>query len=205
MSGFLASRDQNKVCTDLSPIMNDCWPSLQTLWFVQEGRRLKGQAETLMMEAEKEAMVVSYVLRPASVLPQETTLRKIIQGLAISSKYSALNCLLWIPQIGWAIDIGSVMEMWGCCPWLSKYWLVFRSPSHRTRCSGSGSCCTWQWKASQDDMGEQWFGKPGQVQASAEVDMNRCFIVFRMLDITILSQEVRQCRASDKTESVIRV
>ena len=69
MSGFLAVRDQEK-----------------SLLFFQEGRRLKGQAENILLEAneEKEEVLDAYVLRPASVLPKERNLRSIIQGLALS-------------------------------------------------------------------------------------------------------------------------
>ena len=41
-----------------------------------------------MMEAEKEAAMIAYVLRPASVLPREMSVRKFVQGLATSSKFS---------------------------------------------------------------------------------------------------------------------
>jgi hypothetical protein len=76
MSGFLSSRDQTK-----------------SLWFLQEGRRLKGQAETHLLKAneEKENVLDAYVLRPASVLPKETSLRKIIQGLALSIGVEVLS------------------------------------------------------------------------------------------------------------------
>ena len=67
MSGFLSSRDQSK-----------------SLWFLQDGRRLKGQAETLLLEANEAKSMDAYVLRPASVLPKEVSIRKFIQGLAIN-------------------------------------------------------------------------------------------------------------------------
>jgi len=72
-SGYLSSRDQTK-----------------TLWLGQEARRLKGQGETLMMEAEKKGPIVSYVLRPASVLQREMSIRKFVQGLATSIQVSEL-------------------------------------------------------------------------------------------------------------------
>ena len=67
MSGFLASRDQSK-----------------SLWFLQETRRLKGQAETLLLEANEKNSLDAYVLRPAGVLPKETTIQKVIQRLVLS-------------------------------------------------------------------------------------------------------------------------
>jgi hypothetical protein len=50
MSGYLAVRDQEK-----------------SLWFLEEARRLKGQAETSLLEAneEKKEALDAYVLRPA--------------------------------------------------------------------------------------------------------------------------------------------
>ena len=68
-SGILASRDPEK-----------------RLWFLQELRQLKGQAETLLLDAnEKNPDVLdAYVLRPGSVLPKKKNLRSVIQGLAWS-------------------------------------------------------------------------------------------------------------------------
>lgn len=74
MSGFLSSRDQTK-----------------SLWFLQEGRRLKGQAEILLLEANEANLMDAYVLRPASVLPKETSIRKVIQGLALSVGVAELS------------------------------------------------------------------------------------------------------------------
>jgi hypothetical protein len=75
MSGILASRDQSK-----------------PLWFVQEVRRLKGQAENLLLEANisKPDTINGYVLRPGSVLPKENTILKIILGLTPSIGVEAL-------------------------------------------------------------------------------------------------------------------
>jgi hypothetical protein len=69
MSGFLSSRNQEK---------SSC--------FLQEAWRLKGQAETLLLDAnEKSADVLdAYVLRPASVLPKGKNPRSVNQGLAWS-------------------------------------------------------------------------------------------------------------------------
>lgn len=44
-----------------------------------------------MMEAENQHAMVSYVLRPAGVLPSESNLRKLVQGLAISIDVAALS------------------------------------------------------------------------------------------------------------------
>lgn len=54
---------------------------------------MKGQAETHLLKAneEKENVLDAYVLRPASVLPKETSLRKIIQGLALSIGVEVLS------------------------------------------------------------------------------------------------------------------
>lgn len=85
MSGFLSSRDQTK-----------------SLWFLGEGRRLKGQAENLLLEANEKRSFDGYVLRPASVLPKETSIRKVIQGLALSVGV----CELSAAAVGLAIHGG---------------------------------------------------------------------------------------------------
>jgi hypothetical protein len=74
MSGFLASRDQTK-----------------SLWFFQEARRLKGQAETLLLEANDQKALDAYVLRPAGVLPKGTSIRKVIQGMVLSVGVAELS------------------------------------------------------------------------------------------------------------------
>ncbi len=59
---------------------------------MQEVRRLKGQAENLLLEANisKPDTINGYVLRPGSVLPKENTILKIILGLTPSIGVEAL-------------------------------------------------------------------------------------------------------------------
>ena len=54
---------------------------------------MKGQAEILLLNAneEKNGPLDAYVLRPASVLPKETTIMKVIQGLAPSIGVAELS------------------------------------------------------------------------------------------------------------------
>jgi hypothetical protein len=76
MSGFLASRDQS-----------------EGLWFMQELRRVKGQPENLLIKAGETAALTAYVLRPASVLPREMSLPKLVQELVPSIGVDALSAV----------------------------------------------------------------------------------------------------------------
>ncbi|KAK5937683.1 hypothetical protein PMZ80_009812 [Knufia obscura] len=71
-SGVLAERDQTK-----------------NLWFLQEGRRAKGQAETELLqfaaEHQQRGLWQTYIMRPSMIMPKEASLVQRLVGVLLGS------------------------------------------------------------------------------------------------------------------------